>query len=90
MDPLAYLLSLEQFGIKAGLSNIRALTATSTSNFVRAATIPIAGSYAFFKTEGMPYEHAAMIIGAVCFAAGFVGLIFVHETHGRDLDYLED
>ncbi|HEY8964740.1 MAG TPA: MFS transporter [Alphaproteobacteria bacterium] len=79
------MLAAEQFG-----TNIRALTATSTSNFVRAASIPVAASYAFFKDADMPYENGAMIIGAACFAVGFIGLIFVHETFERDLDYIDD
>lgn len=78
-----FMIAAEQFG-----TNVRALAATSIPNFVRAATIPIAGSFALLKGE-MSMAHAAMTIAAICFALAFIALTQIDETFSKNLDYVE-
>ncbi len=76
-------MAAEQFG-----TNLRATTATTVPNFVRASLIPISwlfqalrGSYA-----ALP---AAEMTGAICILIAFAALFGLRETYGIDLDYVE-
>ncbi len=74
----------EQFG-----TNIRATVTTTVPNFVRGSVVAITGSFALLK-QTMSLPMAAGIVGVVCFALAFIALWRLHETYGKDLDYLEE
>ena len=74
----------EQFG-----TNLRATAATTVPNMVRGLVIPMTLSYQALK----PYIatiNAGAVVGVVCFAIGFYSILTIPETHGKDLDYLEE
>ncbi|MFN8777650.1 MAG: MFS transporter [Flavobacteriales bacterium] len=76
-------MSAEQFG-----TNIRATVATTVPNFVRGAVIPIILSYkALEPTVGAFYS--ALIVGGVCMALAVASILYLRETFGKDLDYVE-
>ncbi|HEX4139938.1 MAG TPA: MFS transporter [Candidatus Methylacidiphilales bacterium] len=77
-------IAAEHFG-----TNMRATTATTVSNFVRAAVIPLTTIYAASK----PHFGAipvALALGWVSFAVAFLGWWGLRETFHDDLDYLEE
>lgn len=73
----------EQFG-----TNLRATVATSLSNLVRGAIIPIA---ALFHTlaPSLGIRGSAGVVGAVCVGVAIAAVLATPETFDRDLDYLE-
>ncbi len=74
----------EQFG-----TNLRATAATTIPNMVRGAVIPMTIIYKFFKpTVGV--IEAGAIVGIIVYALGFYSILTIPETHGRDLDFLEE
>lgn len=76
-------LAAEQFG-----TNIRATVATTAPNFVR-GTVPLLTTMFFaWKPEHGP-AGSAMIVGAISLAIALIALTRVHETYGKDLDYVE-
>ncbi len=74
----------EQFG-----TNIRATVTSSAPNFVRGAVIPITWS---FKSLESTYGTipSATIVGLVCLGLAFISILYLRETFGKNLDYLED
>jgi MFS family permease len=73
----------EQFG-----TNLRGTVATTAPNFIRGALVPLTILFQAFKPAlGVP--GSAMAVGAIAFAAAFIGLLGLEETYGKDLDYLE-
>ncbi|MEI9999407.1 MAG: MFS transporter [Verrucomicrobiota bacterium] len=76
-------IAAEHFG-----TNMRATAATTVSNFVRAAVIPITAAYAGFKVQ-VGEVNLALIIGWVSFAVAFIGWLGLRETFADDLDYVE-
>lgn len=76
-------LAAEQFG-----TNIRATVATTAPNFVR-GTLPLLTTlFVAWKPEHGP-AGSAMWVGALSLAIAFLALTRVHETYGKDLDYVE-
>ena len=74
----------EQFG-----TNIRATATTTAPNFVRGALVLVTLSFQFLKgSVGVVY--GAAIVGAVVLALGFVAVFGLEETHGKDLDFIEE
>lgn len=86
--------SAEQFG-----TNLRATVATTVPNFVRGALAPALLAFRFFATGGLPevgavYENrplasSAFIVGVFTFAVAIVGWMFLRESYGKELEYLE-
>lgn len=80
----------EQFG-----TNLRATVATTIPNVVRGSLTPALLAFAFFRKgsdilfPGKPLISAAIIVGGVALAIAFVGIFFLKETYGKDLDYVE-
>jgi hypothetical protein len=74
----------EQFG-----TNLRATAATTIPNMVRGAVIPMTLLYKYFKPDVGVIEAGA-IVGAICFAISFYSILTIPETHGKDLDFLEE
>lgn len=78
----------EQFG-----TNLRATVATTVPNVVRGSLVPallLFGSLRHtFAADPMGLQKAALIVGAVVMTLALVGWYFMHETYGKDLDYVE-
>lgn len=75
----------EQFG-----TNLRATAATTVPNMVR-GTVPLMTSmFVFFKGGSFTVVEAGALVALVCFTIGFYCVITIPETHGRDLDFLEE
>ncbi len=80
---LATLMTSEHFG-----TNVRATSAIVMLNLLRGLTIPII--FAFQQLQGLTTSvHAAALIGFVSYAAAFLALRHLRETHGLDLDYVQ-
>lgn len=74
----------EQFG-----TNLRATAATTVPNMVRGTVVLMTTMYKFFKpTQGVIIAGA--IVGLICFTIGFYSTLTIPETHGKDLDFLEE
>lgn len=76
-------ISSEQFG-----TNIRATVTTTVPNFVRGAVVPISASFAYLKTV-LPMMQAAMTIGFICLTIAIIAILYLPETFGKELDYME-
>ncbi|MCX6140910.1 MAG: MFS transporter [Candidatus Kapabacteria bacterium] len=80
----------EQFG-----TNLRATVATTIPNVVRGGLMPALLMFAALRKSdsilltGQPLVSGAIIVGCVSLIIAFVGLIFIKETYGKELDYLE-
>ena len=74
----------EQFG-----TNLRATVATTVPNFVRGMVVPITLLFQFFRSS-FSIQTSALIVGAICLAAGFAALLSLEETFNKDLDYFEE
>lgn len=73
----------EQFG-----TNIRSTVTNTVPNFVRGAVVPITLSFkALLPMVGIIY--AAVIVGSVCIALAFAGILYVKESFSKDLNYYE-
>lgn len=74
----------EQFG-----TNLRATAATTIPNMVRGTVVGMTTLYAFFK-DSFTVIQAGALVGLVCFIIGLYSAYSISETHGRDLDFLEE
>ena len=74
----------EQFG-----TNLRATAATTIPNMVRGTVVGMTTLFAFFKTS-FAVTDAGALVGLICFIIGFYCILTISETHGRDLDFLEE
>lgn len=74
----------EQFG-----TNLRATAATTIPNMVRGAVIGMTSLFAYLKPS-MSIFDAAAIVGIIAFALAFYSIFTIPETHGKDLDFLEE
>jgi MFS family permease len=74
----------EQFG-----TNLRATAATTIPNMVRGTVVGMTTLYAYFK-EGFTIIQAGALVGLICFIIGITSTVTISETHGRDLDFLEE
>ena len=75
--------SAEHFG-----TNLRATATTSIANNVRATTLLTIPAFQVLKPAYGVIQAGAMV-AAVCFLVGFVSLLTMEETFGKDLDYTE-
>ncbi|MBC3786466.1 MFS transporter [Spirosoma utsteinense] len=74
----------EQFG-----TNLRATAATTVPNMVRGLVIPMTLSYQALKPL-INTINAGAVVGLFAFIIGFYAILTIPETHGKDLDYLEE
>jgi putative MFS transporter len=74
----------EQFG-----TNLRATAATTVPNFVRGAVVPMTLIYAAIR-PAVGVSAGALLIGIGALLIAVVALVVLPETHGRDLDFIED
>ncbi len=77
-------IAAEQFG-----TNLRSTVANTVPNFVRGAVVLITSSFVYLENELIDTVAAALIVGVGCLILAFIGTWRVHETFGKDLDYLE-
>lgn len=74
----------EQFG-----TNLRSTVTTTVPNFVRGSVVPISAFYKFLENHlGMKY--GALTEGFIILLIAFIALSYLKETHGKDLDYIEN
>ncbi|MCF0061189.1 MFS transporter [Dyadobacter chenwenxiniae] len=74
----------EQFG-----TNLRATAATTVPNMVRGTVVVMTTLFATFKDAFSVIDSGALV-GVICFAIGLFCILTIPETHGRDLDFLEE
>jgi MFS family permease len=74
----------EQFG-----TNLRATAATTIPNMVRGTVVGMTTLYGLFK-GGFSVVQAGALVGLICFIIGIYSTLTISETHGRDLDFLEE
>jgi MFS family permease len=73
----------EHFG-----TNLRATATTTVPNFVRGAVVPLTSTFqALTPIVGLTWS--GIIVGAVTLAVAMVAVSLLHETYGRDLNFLE-
>ena len=74
----------EQFG-----TNLRATAATTVPNMVRGTVIGMTTLYSSLKVD-MGVFNAAGVVALICFSIAFFSILTIPETHGKDLDYIEE
>ncbi|WP_234736047.1 MFS transporter [Tellurirhabdus bombi] len=74
----------EQFG-----TNLRATAATTIPNMVRGLVILMTSLYTYLKPS-LDVINAGAVVGLLSFVIGFYSILTVPETHGKDLNYLEE
>lgn len=74
----------ESFG-----TNLRATVTTMVPNVSRAATIPMTLGLAALK-DHMSLGQASMVVGGVIFTLALLGAVLIPETHGKDLEYVDE
>ncbi len=74
----------EQFG-----TNLRATAATTIPNMVRGTVILMTSLYGYLKPS-LATINAGAVVGLLSFAIGFYSILTIAETHGKDLNYLEE
>ncbi|MFN5294419.1 MAG: MFS transporter, partial [Flavobacteriales bacterium] len=70
-------------------TNIRATVTTTVPNFVRGATVPIVLSFKSL-VGSMGEVNAALIVGGICLSLSLLSLLFLPETFGNDLRFVEE
>lgn len=73
----------EQFG-----TNIRATATTTAPNFVRGAVVLLTTLFETLRPS-MGIRGSAMTVGAIALTVAFASLRGLHETYGKELDYIE-
>ena len=74
----------EQFG-----TNLRATAATTIPNFVRGALVPMNLLFVYLKPS-FGVIMAGFFVGVLAYARGFYATLTIPETHGKDLDFVEE
>lgn len=74
----------EQFG-----TNLRATAATTIPNMVRGTVVLMTTLFASFK-DSFSVINSGALVGLICFLIGFYSILTIPETHGKDLDFLEE
>jgi MFS family permease len=75
----------EQFG-----TNIRATAATTIPNFVRGFVVLMTLLYEYVRDIPTSVITAGAVVGVISFFLGIYSTLSVPETHGKDLDYIEN
>lgn len=76
-------IAAEQFG-----TNLRATVATSVPNLVRGSVVPLTLSFRALSNH-ISLLNSALVVGVVSAAIALISAYFMHETFGKDLEYLE-
>lgn len=75
----------EQFG-----TNIRATAATTIPNFVRGLVVVMTLMYEFFRDASSSVIFAGAAVALFAFILGIYSTLTVPETHGKELDFIEE
>ena len=73
----------EQFG-----TNLRATVATTVPNMALGATVPISIAFTYAASQFGILAGGA-IVGGLCLSIALYALYHLHETFGKDLDFVE-
>jgi len=82
-------IAAEQFG-----TNLRSTVATSVPNFIRGTVVLMVPAFRFLRVEygggdsGIIY--GALTVGLFTIAIALIALGYIHETFGRDMNFLEE
>ncbi|MEZ4298707.1 MAG: MFS transporter [Polyangiaceae bacterium] len=74
----------EQFG-----TNLRATATTTVPNFVRGSVVPMTLGYEALAASLGPLT-SVKIVGLITFVIAIGSIAMLDETHGRDLDFVEE
>lgn len=74
----------EQFG-----TNLRATVTTTAPNFVRGAVVLMTLAYKALR-ERIGIIEGAVVVGIAVIALAAIALSLLEETHGKDLDFVEE
>jgi MFS family permease len=75
----------EQFG-----TNLRSTVTTTVPNFVRGSLVLLTLLLEFLRKDiGMSLISGALMVGIIAVSLAFVSLWGMHETYGKDLNYVE-
>ena len=77
-------IAAEQFG-----TNLRATVATTVPNFVRGSIILMTPLFLIFK-EQFGILRGAGLVGLLCIVIALAAILFMEETFGKDLNFLEE
>ncbi len=77
-------IAAEQFG-----TNLRATAATTVPNMVRGTVVLMTMSFNALKFD-YTVLIATTVIGIVCFSVGISAVLTISETHGKDMDFVEE
>ena len=76
----------EQFG-----TNLRSTVTTTVPNFVRGSLVLLTLLLNLFRNNfSFSLVHSALFVGIIAVGIAFVSLTGMHETFGKDLDYVEE
>lgn len=78
-------IAAEQFG-----TNLRSTITNTVPNFVRGAVVLITLSFKHLELALVDTVAAALIVGLACLALAAWGTSRVHETFGKDLNFMEE
>jgi MFS family permease len=73
----------EQFG-----TNLRATATTTAPNFVRGSVVPVTSVFQALRGP-LGVVTSAALVAAATIAVAFGALLFIEESFGRDLDFVE-
>jgi MFS transporter, putative metabolite:H+ symporter len=73
----------EHFG-----TNLRATATTTIPNFVRGAVVPVTSTFQAL-TPLVGIATSGIAVGVVTLVVAIASVSFLHETYGRDLNFLE-
>lgn len=76
-------IAAEQFG-----TNLRSTVTTTVPNFVRGAVYPMTSIFVLLKVS-LGIVTAALMVGAGAMLLALLATLYVKETFGKDLDYIE-
>ncbi|MCW3113413.1 MAG: transporter [Segetibacter sp.] len=77
-------IAAEQFG-----TNLRATVATTVPNFVRGSILIMTPLFLLFKDK-FGILQGAGLVGILCIAIALIGILFMEETFGKDLNFVEE
>jgi MFS family permease len=73
----------EQFG-----TNIRSTVTTSVPNFVRGSAVLMLLAWQYLEPQ-MGIIHSAITVGCVALVLALIGVFYIEESYGKDIDYVE-
>ncbi len=81
---MAITMASEQFG-----TNIRSTVTNTVPNFVRGAVVPITLLFRYFERSLGNGLSAAIYVCLICSFLAIIGILYLSDTFGKELDYVE-